>query len=105
MAIIEGAGSHALYAVMYNTKESTIVDIYRSSNLNEKLTWKKVYQWKPDMEGETHPLPSPSVLMVRQDDETVTFSIVYTVKRYVGMVTFYLTYDIKSGRLEKGWSD
>jgi hypothetical protein len=105
VAIIYGDSSHALYAVMYNTQKSTIVDIYRSSSLKEKLTWKKAYGWKPEMEGETHPLPSPSVLMVRQDDDTVTFSIIYIVKRYEGMVTFYLSYDIKSGRFEKGWSD
>jgi len=105
VAFIYGTQSHALYAVMYNTKKSTLVDIYRSSELNGKLTWKKVYQWKPEMEGESHPLPAPSVLTVMDTDDQVSFSIVYTVKRYEGMVTFHLQYDKKSGRFEKGWSD
>lgn len=96
---------YTLYAVMYNTREGTLVDIYQSSSLNEKLTWKKVYQWKPEMAGERQVLPTPSVLAVFESEEEVSFSIIYTVKYYVGKVTFYLSHDIRTGRFEKGWSD
>jgi len=98
-------GSYALYAVMYNTREGTLVDIYQSSSLKEKLSWKKVYQWKPDMAGERQVLPAPSVLAVFESEEKISFSIIYMVKYYVGKVTFYVSHDIRTGRFEKGWSD
>jgi len=89
------------YAVLYNGKNQSHVDIYRG------LPWKKIYRWSVTFEGDPVKVRDRAALQIShgENDRKVTFYWNEYAGYAEAAVHLSLAYDLLTGTFSTSWSD